>query len=53
MDPRKTSTNLDKSNKKIHDIWNINVDAQYHEEKKDSDYAAIKSIREVPRSIKN
>ena len=42
-----------KSNKKIHDIWNINVDAQYHEEKKDSDYAAIKSIREVPRSIKN
>ena len=42
-----------KSNKKIHDIWNINVDAQYHEEKKDSDYAAIKSVREVPRSIKN
>ncbi|MDB4246972.1 hypothetical protein N9817_04630, partial [Candidatus Pelagibacter sp.] len=42
-----------KSNKKVHDIWNINVDAQYHEEKKDSDYAAIKSVREVPRSIKN
>ena len=42
-----------KANKKKHDIWNINVDAEYHEEKKDSDYSAMKSEREVPRSIKN
>tara|TARA_B100000767_G_scaffold222185_1_gene210806 strand:+ start:281 stop:514 length:234 start_codon:yes stop_codon:yes gene_type:complete len=41
------------SSKKIHDIWNINVDAEYHEEKKDSDYSAMKSEREVARSIKN
>ena len=41
-----------KHNKKINDIWNINVDAEYHEEDKDK-VLAMQNIQEVPGSINN
>ena len=35
------------NNKKINDPWMINIDAEYHEEKKDQ-IEALKSLREYP-----
>ena len=40
-----------KLNKKKNNIWNINIDAEYHEEKINDNNIAMKSEREVPRSI--
>ena len=41
-----------KHNKKLNDIWDINVDAEYHEEGKDKNLA-MQNIQKVPRSINN
>ena len=41
-----------KHNKKINDIWNINVDAEYHEEDQDK-VLAMQNIQKVPKSINN
>ncbi len=38
------------NNKKINDPWMINIDAEYHEEKKDQ-IEALKSLREYPNKI--
>ena len=38
------------NNKKINDPWMINIDAEYHEEKKDQ-IEALKSVREYPKKI--
>jgi protoporphyrinogen oxidase len=35
---------------KLFDIWNVNEDAEYHEEQSDRD-AALKNVRMVPQSI--
>lgn len=40
-----------KLNKKKNNIWNINIDAEYHEEKINDNNIAMKSEREVPKSI--
>ena len=39
-----------KKNKNINNIWDINVDAEYHEEKKDKSLA-MKNIQKVPEKI--
>ena len=41
-----------KHNKKINNIWDINVDAEYHEEEKHKSLA-MKNIQKVPSSINN
>ncbi len=40
-----------KNNKKINDIWDINVDAEYHEEKKDKSFA-MQNIQGVPKKFR-
>ncbi len=37
---------------KLYDVWNVNEDAQYHEELTEGEVAALKSEREVPRKVK-
>tara|TARA_Y100000996_G_scaffold413490_1_gene401846 strand:+ start:1025 stop:2518 length:1494 start_codon:yes stop_codon:yes gene_type:complete len=39
-----------KNNKNINNVWDINVDAEYHEEKKDKSLA-MKNIQKVPEKI--
>ena len=39
-----------KNNKNINNVWDINVDAEYHEEKKDKSHA-MKNIQKVPKKI--
>ncbi len=41
-----------KNNKNINNVWDINVDAEYHEEKKDKSLA-MKNIQKVPEKIKD
>ena len=41
-----------KHNQKLNDIWDINVDAEYHEEAKDKNLA-MQNIQKVPKSINN
>ena len=41
-----------KHNRKLNDIWDINVDAEYHEEDKDKNLA-MQNIQKVPESINN
>ena len=41
-----------KHNRKLNNIWDINVDAEYHEEDKDKNLA-MQNLQKVPRSINN
>ena len=41
-----------KNNKKINNIWDINVDAEYHEETRDKSLA-MQNIQIVPKNIDN
>ena len=40
------------NNKNINNIWDINVDAEYHEEKKDKSLA-MQNIQETPKKLNN
>ena len=38
------------NNQNINNVWDINVDAEYHEEKRDKSLA-MKNIEKVPKNI--